>query len=89
VVVAVPELDQLVGRWTEEIRAIVPKLRPGDADGLSLLHGLQKSLRRVDQMIRLQAIDVEQRLAAEAACDRGSRFGTGWPRTAAGYGSPA
>jgi hypothetical protein len=63
--VVVPELDQLLARWTAEIRAIERLERKlDDLEGAALLVRLRSGLRWLDSVVRGSAVQFERDLAA-------------------------
>ena len=61
--VQIPEIDQLLVRWSEEIKAIVPQLRDRDHQAMRLLMGLRRTLAWLDNTARAQAVRFEQDIA--------------------------
>jgi hypothetical protein len=61
--VNVPEVDALLKRWAEEIKAIVPLLNERDISACSQLQLLKSNLAMLDGMVRAQAVLFEESLA--------------------------
>ncbi|MBO0764292.1 MAG: hypothetical protein J2P50_06865 [Hyphomicrobiaceae bacterium] len=60
----VPELDALLTRWAEEIKAIVPLLNDSDAVARAQLEDLRFQLGRLDADVRLRAVRFEEKLSS-------------------------
>jgi hypothetical protein len=61
--VQIPEIDQLLVRWSEEIKAIAPQLRHRDHQAMRLLISLRRTLAWLDNIARAQAVRFEQDIA--------------------------
>jgi hypothetical protein len=61
--VSVPEIDALLKRWAEEIKAIVPLLGQQDATAVVRLESLRSTLTMFEATTRSQAVNFEEKLA--------------------------
>ncbi|HXE85886.1 MAG TPA: hypothetical protein VN524_03680 [Hyphomicrobiaceae bacterium] len=61
--VGIPELDWLLERWTEEVKAIVSRLDDKDAVARMKLEDLQWELRHLDHEVRRAALHFQEKLA--------------------------
>lgn len=61
--VNVPEVDALLKRWTEEIKAIVPLLNDRDTGARIQLQSLRGELASFEALARLKAVHFEESLA--------------------------
>jgi hypothetical protein len=61
--VSIPELDQLLARWTAEVKAVVTSLNSSDVGAVSELQMLHFSLHWLETDVRHQAVRFEQDLA--------------------------
>jgi hypothetical protein len=61
--VSIPELDQLLARWTAEVKAIILSLNRSDVGTVFELQSLQHSLQWLETDVRHQAVEFERNLA--------------------------
>jgi hypothetical protein len=61
--ISIPEVDALLKRWAEEIKAIVHMIDEKDITARMQLEGLSADLSSFDSMVRLHAVHFEEKLA--------------------------